>query len=117
MFNPTNFYEVLTPVYYTTKLFGLTPFHISSKDCKSSKLNLAWSVFFVLFISIYASTGMENSRADDDEFIEAVTSFLDSYLALGGLCCGILFSCIFRNDVRTFAFLLFHSTLLDYFLI
>lgn len=99
MLNPETFYSVLTPMFYVTELVGLTPFVITSQYCRHSNIVLTWNILFMLFITLYAFIGSDAS-AIDNEIIAEVTVFLDKYVGQGGMCFGILFGCIFRNDVK-----------------
>lgn len=98
MFTSNGFYSVVSPTYNITKILGLTPFNINSKGCRTSKASLLWSILFMLFINTYSVIAIKPSGIDE-QIIAKLTDALDVYTSQSILCCGLLFGCIFRNEV------------------
>lgn len=101
MFVPENFYELLRPIFLITKMFGLSPFCVNKTSYRNSKINMLISVCIMLFFSLYISIGLSKKESTSEGFIVKVAGFLDAYLTMLGTFCGILFGCIFVNDVRS----------------
>lgn len=100
MFNPNNFYEVLNPVFYVSKLFGLAPFNLNRKYYRKSILNIIYSVVFAVFVYVFSAIALHNQPPLNAGIISRVTEMIDSYLNHTGMCFIIVFHCIYSNEVR-----------------
>ncbi|KAK4883709.1 hypothetical protein RN001_007028 [Aquatica leii] len=99
MFQPKNFYSVLTPMYYSTKIVGLTPFKINQICFRRSKINLCWCIGLMIFLNLYTSAGLLQRPDIDWQFIMVITDIVAAYLTQANMACGILFGCIYSNTI------------------
>ncbi|KAF5284491.1 hypothetical protein FQA39_LY17026 [Lamprigera yunnana] len=99
MFRPKTVYCVLAPMYYCTKLFGLAPFKISNKGFEHSKINILWSLCFMIFLNAYTTIALLRRPEKEWQFSMVVTDILISYVTQANIVCAILFACVHSEKI------------------
>ncbi|KAF2893584.1 hypothetical protein ILUMI_12591 [Ignelater luminosus] len=99
MFQPKTFYSVLSPMYFTTFLIGLTPFSVHTPTFKKSKFYLLWSILIMIFLNTYTTLSLTKRTHRKLEVISQITDSLDLILGQLGTCFGILGGCTSLNKI------------------
>lgn len=97
---PNTIYDILKPVLYITKIFGLTPFSLRGNYYQTSPSCTAWSLLVLIFLcsySVYAFIHLIHSKSEG--LITELTQRLQEYCSLFSMFSGILFSCIYQKKI------------------
>lgn len=115
MLNPKTLQSSLKPLFYVTKLLGLSPFRIKEDRYKSSWLYIIWSLSLMITFGCYSFYAV-NYKPVDAAIITKITDRLNIYLCILSVCIGMLFGCVHRKDVKI-PFILFNNLFswYDYF--
>ncbi|KAK5650348.1 hypothetical protein RI129_001377 [Pyrocoelia pectoralis] len=99
MLKPENIYSALTPMYYSTKILGFSPFLLKGKSSKlSSVVNVLWSTALICVYGGYAFYAL-NTAPNNDTIVVKIADSINTNLSILSLCGSILFGCIFRSSI------------------
>ncbi|KAF5301558.1 hypothetical protein FQR65_LT08863 [Abscondita terminalis] len=95
---PKTVYSVLNPIFYSSKIIGLTPFSLNSTRYKNSKLNKIWCcILLIVYVTIFSC--FKEQLHVSAGFITALTAKVDSYCNQFGMWFAIIFAMRFANDL------------------
>lgn len=116
MLTPKTFYSVLTPLFYVSKIFGLSPFKINTECYRESKINMTWSITFMLSTYIYCIIFLHGRSVFGKSVLTRVPEFVNSYLSPSSMLVYISFGCLFCNRVLQYFVEEIYVRLITFFL-
>nr|WKF45122.1 gustatory receptor 14 [Podabrus annulatus] len=95
----STFHSVLTPLFYCTKIFGLTPFKLQEDDYKNNYVNMAYSIVLLVLFTFCSYNSMDSGSIEGNKITSQVMKIISLHLNIIAMIMSILLECVFKNKI------------------